>query len=74
MASSPITSWQIERENVEPVTDFLSLGSKIIADDDCNREIRRHLLLGKKTMTNLDSVLKKKKKDITLLTNVCFFQ
>ena len=58
MASSPITSWEIEGEKVEVLTDFLFLGSKISADDDCSHEIRRHLLLGRKAMTNLDSVLK----------------
>ena len=58
MASSPITSWQIEGENVEAVTDFLFLGSKITADGDCSHEIKRCLLLGRKTMTNLDSILK----------------
>ena len=61
MASGPITAWQIEEEKVEVVTDFLFLGSKITADGDCNHEIRRRLLLGRKAMTNLDSVLKKKK-------------
>ena len=68
MASSPITSWQIERENVEAVTNFLFLGSKTTADGDCSHEIRRHWLLGRKAMTNLDSVLKSK--DITLPTKV----
>ena len=68
MASSPITSWQIEGENVEAVTDFLLLGSKITVDGDCSYEIRRQLLLGRKVMTNLDSVLKNE--DITLLTYV----
>ena len=58
MASSPITAWQIEGEKVEAVTDFLFLGSKIIVDGDCSHEIRRQLLPGRKTMTNLDSVLK----------------
>ena len=58
MASGPITSWQREREKVEAVTDFLFLGSKITADGDCSHEIRRRLLLGRKAMTNLDSVLK----------------
>ena len=67
MASSPI-SWQIEGGKVEVVTDFLFLGSKITADGDCSQEIRRHFLLGRKTITNLDSVLKSR--DITLLTNV----
>ena len=66
MASGSITSWQIEGGNVEVVTDFLFLGSKLTADGDCNHEIRRHLPLGRKAMTNLDSVLKSK--DITLLT------
>ena len=68
MASSPITSWQIERENVEAVTNFLFLGSKTTADGDCSHEIRRHWLLGRKAMTNLDSVFKSK--DITLPTKV----
>ena len=68
MASSPITSWQIEGENVEAVTNFLFLGSKTTADGDCSHEIRRHWLLGRKAMTNLDSVLKSK--DITLPTKV----
>ena len=68
MASSPIMSWQIEEEKVEVVTDFLFLGSKITADGDCNHEIRRRLLLGRKAMTNLDSVLKSR--DITLPTKV----
>ena len=69
MASGPITSWQIEGGKVEVVTDFLFLGSKITADGDCSHEIRRRLLLGRKAMTNLDSVLKSR--DITLLTKVC---
>ena len=68
MASSPITSWQIDGEKVEAVTDFLFLGSKITADGDCSHEIRRHLLPGRKAMTKLDSVLKSR--DNTLLTNV----
>ena len=68
MASSPTTSWQIEGEKVEPGTDFLFLGSKITADGDSNHEIRRHLLLGRKHMINLDSVLKSK--DITFSTKV----
>ena len=68
-ASSPITSWQIDGEKVETVTDFLFLCSKITVDDDCSHEIKRHLLLGRKVMTNLDSVLKSR--DITLLTKVC---
>ena len=58
MASGPITSWQIEGEKVEAMTDFLFLGSKITADGDCSHEIRRHLLPGRKAMTNLDSILK----------------
>ena len=68
MASSPITSWQIDRETMETVEDFIFLGSKITADGDCSHEIKRRLLLGRKTMTNLDSVLKSR--DITLLTKV----
>ena len=68
MASGPITSWQIEGEKVEVVTDFLFLGSKIIVGGDCSHEIRR-LLLGRKAMTNLDSVLKSR--DVTLPTKVC---
>ena len=68
MSSGPITSWQIEGGNVEAVTDFLFLGSKITSDGDCSHEIRRQLLLGRKAMTNLDSVLKSK--DITLPTKV----
>ena len=68
MASGPITLWQIEREKVEVVTDFLFLGSKITADGDCSHEIRRWLLLGRETMTNLDSAFKCK--DITLPTKV----
>ena len=69
MASGPIPSWQINGEIVETVTDFIFLGSKITADGDCPHEIKRHLLLGRKVMTNLDSVLKSR--DITLPTNVC---
>ena len=68
MASGPITSWQIHRETVETVADFIFLGSKITADGDCNHEIKRRLLLGRKVMTNLDSILKSR--DITLLTKV----
>ena len=68
MASGPITSWQIEGKKVEVVTDFLFLGSKITVDGDCGHEIRRRLLLGRKAMTNLDSVLKSR--DITLPTKV----
>ena len=58
MASSPITSWQIDGETMEMVTDFIFLGSKINVDDDCSHEIKRHSLLGRKAMTNLDSILK----------------
>ena len=58
MTSSPFTSWQIEGEIVETVTDFIFLGSRITADSDCGHEIKRHLLLGRKAMTNLDSILK----------------
>ena len=68
MASSPITSWQIDGETVETVADFIFLGSKITADGDCSHEIKRHLLLGRKIMTNLDSRLKSR--DITLSTKV----
>ena len=68
MASSPITSWQIEGEKVETVTVFIFLGSKINADVTCSHEMKRHLLLGKKAMTNLDSLLKSR--GITLLTKV----
>ena len=68
MASGPITSWQIDGETVETVTDFIFLGSKITADGDCGHEIKRCLLLGRKVMTNLDSILKSR--DVTLLTNV----
>ena len=68
MASSPITSWQIDGETVETVTDFIFLGSKITADGECNHEIKRHLLLGRKVMINLDSILKSR--DITLPTKV----
>ena len=68
MASSPITSWQIDGETMEAVTDFIFLGSKITADSDCSHEIKRHLLLGRKAMTNLDSILKSR--DITLPTKV----
>ena len=69
MASGPITSWEIDVETVETVSDFISGGSKITADDDCNHEIKRRLLLGRKVMTNLDSILKSR--DITLPTKVC---
>ena len=68
MASGPITSWQIDGEKMETVTDFIFLGSQITVDGDCSHEIKRHLLLGRKAMTNLDSVLKSR--DITLLTKV----
>ena len=69
MASGPITSWQIDGETMETVTDFIFLGSKITADGDCSHEIKRHLLLGRKAVTNLDSILKSR--DITLPTKVC---
>ena len=77
MASSPITSWQIDGEMVERVADFIFMRSKITADGDCNNEIKRHLLLGRKVMTNLNIILKSR--DITLSTKVrpvrlCFFQ
>ena len=68
MASGPITSWQIDREAMETVIDFIFLGSKITAEGDCSHEIKRHLLLGRKTMTNLDSILKSR--DVTLPTKV----
>ena len=68
-ASGPITSWQIDGETIETVTDFIFLGSKITADGDCSHEIKRCLLLGRKAMTNLDSILKSR--DITLPTKVC---
>ena len=68
MASGPITSWEIDGEIVETVSDFIFLGSKITADDDCSHEIKRHLLLGRKVMTNLDSIFKSR--DITLPTKV----
>ena len=69
MASGPITSWQIDGETVETVSDFIFLRSKITADGDCSHEIKRHLLFGRKAMTNLDSILKSR--DITLPTKVC---
>ena len=69
MASGPITSWQIDGETVETVTDFMFWGSKITADGDCSHEIKRCLLLGRKVMTNLDSILKSR--DITLPPSVC---
>ena len=68
MASGPITSWEIDVETMETVSDFIFLGSKITADGDCSHEIKRHLLFGRKVMTNLDSILKSR--DITLPTNV----
>ena len=68
MVSGPITSWQIDKKTVETVTDFIFLGSKITADGDCSHEIKRCLLLGRKVMTNLDSILKSR--DITLSTKV----
>ena len=68
MASSPITSWQVDGETMETVTDFLFLGSKITADGDCSHEIKRYLLLGRKVMTNLETMLKSR--DITLSTKV----
>ena len=69
MASGPITLWQIDGETVETVADFILGGSKITADGDCSHEIKRHLLLGRKAMRNLDSILKSR--DVTLLTKVC---
>ena len=69
MASSPITSWQIDGETVETVSDFLFLGSNITADGDCSHEIKRRLLLGRKVMTNLNSIFKSR--EITLPTKVC---
>ena len=77
MASGPITSWQIDGETVETVAEFIFGGSKITADGDCSYEFKRHLLLGRKVMTNLDSIFKSR--DITLPTKVhlgrlCFFQ
>ena len=71
VASDPITSWQIDGETMETVTDFIFLVSKITADDDSSHEIKRHLLLGRKAMTNLDSILKSR--DITLPTKLWFF-
>ena len=68
MASSPITSWQIDRETIETIRDFIFLGSKITSDEDCSHEIKRYLLLGRKPMTNLDSLLKSR--DITLPTKI----
>ena len=72
MASSPITSWQVDRETMETVTDFIFGGSKITVDGDCNYEIKRYLLLGRKSMTNLDGILKSR--NITLPAKLCVFQ
>ena len=72
MASSPITSWQIDGKTMETVTDFIFLGLQITADGDCSHEIKRHLLLGRKAMNNLDSILKSR--NITLQTNVHLFK
>ena len=72
MESSPINSWQIDGEKMETVADFISLGSKITADGGCSHEVKRRLLLGRKVMTNLDSILKSKA--ITLPTKVCLFK
>ena len=69
IASGPITSWQIDRETIKTMTDFIFLGSKITADGDCSHEIKRRLLLGRKTLTKLDNILKSR--DITLPTKVC---
>ena len=69
MASDPITSWEIDGEKLETVSDFIFVGSKITADGDCSHEIKRSLLLGRKAMTNLDSILKSR--DITLPTKIC---
>ena len=69
MASGPITSWEMDGETMETVTDFISLGSKITADGDCSHEIKRHLLLGRKAMTNLDSILKSR--NIILPRKIC---
>ena len=72
MASGPITSWEIDGETVETVSDFIFVGSKITADGDCSREIKRRLLLGRKVMVNLDSILKSRV--ITLPTKVCLIK
>ena len=72
ITSGPITSWQIDGETMETVTDFILLGSKVTMDGDCSHEIKRRLLLGRKVMTNLDSILKSR--DITLPTKVCLSQ
>ena len=76
MAFSPITSWQIDWETMEAVTDFIFLGSKITADGDCSHEIKRHLLLGRKAMTKIDSILKSRHyfADKVLSSQSCFFQ
>ena len=72
MAPCPITSWEIDGETVETVSDFIFLGSRITADGDCSHEMKRRLLLGRKVMTNLDSIFKSR--DITLLTKVCLIK
>ena len=72
MASGTITSWQIDGQTMEIVTDFISLGSKITVDGDCSHEIKRRLLLGRKVMTNLDNILKGR--DMTLLSKVCLIK
>ena len=72
MTSVPITSWEIDGETVETVTHFIFWGSKVTADGDCSHEIKRHLLLGRRVMTNLDSTLNSR--DITLSTKVCLFK
>ena len=72
MASGPITSWEIDGETMETVTDFIFLGSKIIADSDCSHEIERHLLLGRKAITNLDRILQSK--GINLPTKICIIK
>ena len=72
MASGPVNSWEIDGERVETVSDFIFLGSKITADGDCSHEIKRSLLLGRKVMTNLDSIFKSR--DITLPTKVCLLR
>ena len=72
MGSGPITSWQVDRETMETVTDFMFGASKITVDGDCSHEIKRHLLLGRKVMSNLDSIFKSR--DITLPTKVCLFK
>ena len=76
MSSSPITSWEIDGETVETVLDFIVLGSRVTADDDCSHEIKRRLLLGRKVMTNLDSILKSRNIILStkvLLVRLCFF-